>query len=74
MNIVKKVSFTVLAGIVVSIAGFLLPLQLHIAAANSRPLWLPTADTPIHWQWQLSTTFIYPTHVIPNVTVYDIDW
>lgn len=35
-------------------------------------LWLPTADAPIHWQWQLDQ-FRYPADVIPNVTVYDID-
>ena len=74
MNIFKKVAFTILAGMVVSIAGFVLPLRSNVAAANSSPLWLPTADVPIHWQWQLSTDFVYPTQVIPNVTVYDLDW
>lgn len=35
--------------------------------------WQPTAERPIHWQWQIGTVFQYPAHVIPNVTVYDID-
>ena len=35
--------------------------------------WKPTAQSPIHWHWQLSENFQYPRDVIPNVTVYDID-
>jgi hypothetical protein len=35
--------------------------------------WKPSPAAPIHWQWQIGTPFSYPGHVIPNVTVYDID-
>jgi len=37
-------------------------------------MWKPTADAPIHWQWQLSQPFNISTDLIPGVTVYDIDW
>jgi hypothetical protein len=36
-------------------------------------IWKPTADAPIHWQWQIGTQFNTSTDVIPHVTVYDID-
>lgn len=36
-------------------------------------MWLPSPAAPIHWQWQIGTPFSYPAHVVPNVTVYDID-
>jgi hypothetical protein len=36
-------------------------------------IWEPTADAPIHWQWQIGTPFNISTDLIPYVTVYDID-
>jgi hypothetical protein len=38
-------------------------------------IWLPSSATPIHFHWQLSTTFSNPSHVIPGQgpVVYDID-
>jgi hypothetical protein len=36
-------------------------------------IWRPTADAPIHWQWQIGTPFSISTDLIPYVTVYDID-
>jgi hypothetical protein len=35
--------------------------------------WKPTPDQPIHWHWQLTGTFVFPTDVVPGATVYDID-
>jgi hypothetical protein len=36
-------------------------------------MWLPNPVAPIHWQWQIGTDFNINTHVVPHVTVYDID-
>jgi hypothetical protein len=35
--------------------------------------WQPSSSSPIHWQWQIGTSFNVSTDVIPNVTVYDVD-
>jgi len=45
------------------------------ADSGGGPLWLPSSAAPIHFHWQLSTTFSYPSHVIPGQgpVVYDID-
>lgn len=45
----------------------------HNQAAISRAWWKPSPDQPIHWHWQLSDTFVYPSDVISHVTVYDLD-
>jgi hypothetical protein len=36
-------------------------------------IWQPTPAVPIHWQWQIGTSFNVVTDTVPNVTVYDID-
>ncbi|MDD5510778.1 MAG: endo alpha-1,4 polygalactosaminidase [Dehalococcoidales bacterium] len=49
---------------------------LNVAMQQTAPpsgWWKPTPAAPIHWQWQIGTDFSYPSHVLPNVTVYDID-
>lgn len=35
--------------------------------------WKPSSAAPIHWQWQIGTPFNVAQHIIPHVTVYDID-
>jgi hypothetical protein len=39
------------------------------------PVWVPTSAEPIHFHWQLSTTFSYPRDVVAGdgLEVYDID-
>jgi len=36
-------------------------------------VWLPSSANPIHWQWQIGADFDISKHVIPHVTVYDVD-
>lgn len=49
-------------------------------AVNTEPVevgteqrWAPTTASPIHWQYQLSEPLDISRHLIPGVTVYDID-
>jgi hypothetical protein len=35
--------------------------------------WRPTSAAPLHFQWQLGTTFSYPGDVVPGHTVFDLD-
>ncbi len=37
-------------------------------------IWRPSAAAPIHWQWQIGEPLQIPNHLVPGVTVYDIDW
>jgi hypothetical protein len=39
-----------------------------------KTIWQPSSAAPIHWQWQIGTPFNLSTDLIPNVTVYDIDY
>ncbi len=41
--------------------------------ATSSGWWKPTNDVPLHFHWQLSDTFSYPSDVVAGETVYDID-
>jgi hypothetical protein len=49
-------------------------LTAYFTAVASPPggIWHPSPAAPIHWQWQIGTPFTM-SHVLPNVTVYDID-
>ncbi len=52
------------------------PTTTPTPAPTSAPvagIWKPTAAAPIHWQWQIGEAFDISRHLIPNVTVYDID-
>ncbi len=49
------------------------PSATHNLSAVGDPWWQPSPDRPIHWQWQLSDTFVYPRDVRSNITVYDLD-
>ncbi len=44
--------------------------KTHVHTGN---VWQPTPAAPIHWQWQIGDDFSYPSNLVPNVTVYDID-
>ncbi len=44
-----------------------------VAAPPPGGIWKPTPEAPIHWQWQIGTDFNINSHVLPYVTVYDID-
>ena len=65
--------------IIVMVAGILL---MPVSSRNVQAevdWWQPTAEAPIHWQWQISTPFNAnltdsTNDFIPGVTVYDIDW
>lgn len=46
------------------------PLPTHIPPGS---WWKPTSNIPIHYQWQIGTTFNPSTDFLPGVTVYDID-
>lgn len=50
---------------------YTVPTRTPTSASSS--WWKPLPDRPIHWQWQIGTVFSYPSNLIQNVTVYDID-
>lgn len=50
------------------------PYIVRAILGGGRPMWLPSSATPLHWQWVIGGAFNVNTNVLPNVTIYDIDW
>ena len=64
----KLLRILAVLGLLGSMTLTLLPTKVKAAG-----WWQPTPSAPIHWQWQIGDDFTYPTDLITNVTVYDVD-